>query len=264
MVAALRVGKERFAAIGDPFHRSLQLACRPGHERFLGINNLLATKAPADIGCHHPQLALGNAEDQHPDQHAGDMWKLGRGIERVVAGRRFEFGQGRPRFHRVWHQPVIDEIDLGDVMGLGERGVGCRRITHRPIAAKIARYIFVELRCTGCRGRDDPRRYWQDAVVDRNAFGGASGGIDALGDDHRHWVADVAHLALRQQRVRWLAHWFAVPSNDPPGARHAVELVGGDVLGGEDRRDAGSRQRLGLSDCHDLRMGMGRAQEHRM
>jgi len=64
--------------------------------------------------------------------------------------------------------------------------------------------------------------------------------------------------------VRWLLHWLAVPSNDAPGARHAVELVGGDVLGGEDRRDAGGRQRLGLSDCHDLRMGMGRAHKYGM
>jgi hypothetical protein len=45
-------------------------------------------------------------------------------------------------------------------------------------------------------------------------------------------------------------------------AFRAAWLVGGDVLGGVDRRDAGACQRLGLFDRHDFRMGMGRAQEH--
>jgi len=59
-------------------------------------------------------------------------------------------------------------------------------------------------------------------------------------------------------------HRLSVLSRDAPGARHAVELVGGDVLGGEDRRDARACQRLGLVDRHDFGMGMGRAQEHGM
>src|SRR5215471_9395942 len=50
MVAALRVGLERFAAISDPFHGLLQFARRPGHQRFLGIDDLLAAKTTADIG----------------------------------------------------------------------------------------------------------------------------------------------------------------------------------------------------------------------
>jgi hypothetical protein len=39
--------------------------------------------------------------------------------------------------------------------------------------------------------------------------------------------------------MRRFLHRFAVISRDAPGARHAVELVGDNVLGGEDRRDAG-------------------------
>src|SRR5208282_6125907 len=73
---------------------------------------------------------------------------------------------------------------------------------------------------------------------------------------------DVTHLAPRQQRMWRFLHRLAIPSRDAPGARHAVEFVGGDILGGEDCRDAGARQRLGLFDRHDFRMGMGRTQEH--
>jgi hypothetical protein len=48
----------------------------------------------------------------------------------------------------------------------------------------------------------------------------------------------------------------------PQGARHAVELVRRDVLGGKDRLDAGTRRRLSLVDRRDFGMGVGRAQEH--
>lgn len=43
---------------------------------------------------------------------------------------------------------------------------------------------------------------------------------------------------------------------------HGTPLSLSAVLGGEDRRDTGARQRRGLFDGDDFRMGMGRAQEH--
>ena len=73
MVAALSIGLEGLTAIGDPFHRPPQLARRPGHQCFLGINDLLAAEAAADIGRHHAQFPLRNAKDQHPNQHPRHM-----------------------------------------------------------------------------------------------------------------------------------------------------------------------------------------------
>src|SRR6516164_11546778 len=61
--------------------------------------------------------------------------------------------------------------------------------------------------------------------------------------------------------MRWFLHRPAVLSRDAPGARHAVEIVRRDVLGGKDRLD-GTRQRLSLVDRRDFGMGVGRAQEH--
>ena len=163
------------AAIGDPLYRPLHFARRPGHQRFFGIDYLLAAKAATDVRRHHAQLALGNAEDQHSDQHPRDMRKLGRGIERVVARGGLVLGNGRPRFHGVRHQPVVDEIDLGDVMRHGEGGVGCGRIADRPIAAEIAGHIFIEL---GRIGRDRSyglRHNWQNTILDGDALDGAAG-----------------------------------------------------------------------------------------
>ena len=82
-------------------------------------------------------------------------------------------------------------------MGPGKGGVGRRRVADRPIAAEIARHVFVELRRTGRHRRNGLRHRRQDAVFDSNTLGSGSGGLDAVGDDHRHRIADVAHFALR-------------------------------------------------------------------
>ncbi len=61
--------------------------------------------------------------------------------------------------------------------------------------------------------------------------------------------------------MRRLLHRLAVFARDAPGAWDPIQLVGDDVLGGKDRRDAGLGHRLGLVNRHDRRVGMGRAQE---
>ena len=50
MVTALRVGLEGLAVIGHPFHRPLQPARRPGRQRLLGVDDLLAAKPAAVKG----------------------------------------------------------------------------------------------------------------------------------------------------------------------------------------------------------------------
>ena len=52
-------------------------------------------------------------------------------------------------------------------------------------------------------------------------------------------VADIAHLALRQRRMGAGLHRRAVLRMDHPAADQAADLVGGDVVAGQDRDDAG-------------------------
>ena len=192
------------------------------------------------------------------------MRQLGRSVQSVVAGRRLVLRDRGPRFHRIRHQ-LVDEVDPSDVIGLGKGGFGRRLVADRPIAAQIARHIVIELRRAGLYRLDDPGHRRQDMVFDTDALGGVAGGRDAVGDDHRDRVADMQHLAARQQTVlRRLLHRVAVFPGDSSGAQDAVELVGGDVFAHEDRGDAGALHRLGRVDRDDLRMGMGRAQEHGM
>ena len=72
-----------------------------------------------------------------------------------------------------------------------------------------------------------------------------------LGDDHRHWVTHMAHLALGEQWVRWLDHRLAVLRSDEPAAGKTAHLQ---IGAGEDRSDAG--RPLGGS-------GVDGAQRHR-
>jgi hypothetical protein len=58
------------------------------------------------------------------------------------------------------------------------------------------------------------------AVADASPYGGAAGGLHTVGDDHRYRVADMTHLAARQQRMRRFLHRIAVFARDAPSARH--------------------------------------------
>jgi hypothetical protein len=83
-------------------------------------------------------------------------------------------------------------------MGLGEGSVGCRCIADGPIATEIARHVLIELRRTRRHRHDYTSDRRQDAIFDADALGSVSGGLDAVADDHRHRIANVAHFAPRQ------------------------------------------------------------------
>ena len=102
---------------------------------------------------------------------------------------------------------------------LGECGVGRGFVAQRPGVAAVARCAIVDQRraCFQRRGRIDDCR--QNFVIDRNQLGGVFCLGQRFGDDQRHAVADVAHLALRQHRVRRLVHRLAVGAGDKPTAR---------------------------------------------
>ncbi len=83
-------------------------------------------------------------------------------------------------------------------MSPGKGGISRCWIADRPIAAEIARHTVIELRRIGPHRFDDPRYRRQNAVFDIDAFGGVTGRLNAVGDNHRHRVPDVSYLALRQ------------------------------------------------------------------
>ena len=85
-----------------------------------------------------------------------------------------------------------------------------------------------------------------------------------LGDDHGDAVADIADLALRQQRVGPHLHVGAVLGLHGPAADQVAEPIGGNVRAVEDRQHARHVGDARLVDADQLRVGVRAAHEHRI
>ena len=190
------------------------------------------------------------------------MRVLVRHVKRVAVARALVMRIGRARFDRVRREPVVGDVELGDVRGLGKGGIGLGLIAERPGVALVVGCRVVQgrafMRAVECHHRVE------HVVIDFDEFCCVARFGLARGHHHRHLVAHITHLALRQHRMRRLFHRLAVHIGDEPAARHAVDLVVGDIGAGEDGEHAGRRFRRGGIDGFDDGMRMRRAQKHRI
>ena len=116
VIAAVRIGEERLAAVGDPFHRAADALRRPQRHHFLGIDENLRAETAADIGRDDAQLVLGRHADEGGDDEPRHV-RILRGVpERERAGAGIVLADRGARLHGVRHQPVVDDVELGDVM----------------------------------------------------------------------------------------------------------------------------------------------------
>ena len=84
VVAAVRVGEERLAALGGPLDRAVDVLRRPDHRGLFGVQVDLRAEAAADVGRDHAHLVLGQAEHERRHQQALDVRVLARHVERVA------------------------------------------------------------------------------------------------------------------------------------------------------------------------------------
>ena len=189
---------------------------------------------------------------------------LRRRPQRVVASALVEFRGGRARLHRVRDQAIVDDVELGDVRGLGERGIDVGLHADFPVIDQIARSLGVNLgrALVECVRQVDVGRL--HLVVHLDRLGGVLRLVDAVGDHHRHRVTDIAHGIECHHRMGRRLVRLAVLVLDHPAADQAAHLRVGDILAGEDLDDA--RHCLGLCrvDLLDLRMSMRGTQEIRV
>ena len=97
---------------------------RPQADDLFRIDEDLRAEAAADIGRDHAQLVLGRHADEGGDHEPRDMRVLRRVPEREAVGAGIVFADRGARLDRVRHQAVVDDVELGDVLGRLERGVG--------------------------------------------------------------------------------------------------------------------------------------------
>ena len=83
VIAAMRVGQERLAALGCPLDRPADALARPDERGLLRIQIDLGAEAAADVRCDDADLVLGKTQDECRHQQALHVRVLTRHVQRV-------------------------------------------------------------------------------------------------------------------------------------------------------------------------------------
>ena len=95
VIAAVRVGEERFGALRRPLDRTVDLLGRPGADGLLGVDEDLRAESAADIGRNDAELVLRREADEGGQDEPRDMRVLARRVERQRVGARVVFADRR-------------------------------------------------------------------------------------------------------------------------------------------------------------------------
>ncbi len=214
----------------------------------------LRAEAAADIGGNDAQLVLRDVQHEGAHQQPDHVRVLAGGVEREIARGGIELAHRRARLHRIRDQSIIEQIEPDHFRGGGEGRIDQRLVAEMPVIALVIGHIVMH-----------PRRAGRDGVA-HVGDGGQIGQVQdqklrrvlrllaGLGDHHRDRVADMAHLADRQHRMRRLGHRAAVLVVDLPAAGQAADLLGRQIGAGEHRHHTGGRRSRAGVDPVDARV----------
>ena len=146
VIAAVRVGQERFGAIAGPFHGPSDLLGGPQRHHLFRIDEDLGAEAAADVGRDHAQLVLGRDVVERRQHETRDMRVLRGRIESEVLFRGVVIRDCRARLHRVRHQAVVGDVERDDIGGRFERRVGGGFVADGPVVDHVARRFRMQLR----------------------------------------------------------------------------------------------------------------------
>jgi hypothetical protein len=263
VVAALRIGHERFGSGRRPLHGPAQFLRGERDERFLGVVIDLRSKPAAHIRRDDAKLVFRDPENECSHQKPDDVRILGGCVEGVLVVRTVVVADGAARLHRVRDEAVVHQFERRDMRRITDR------LVHRglvlghelPIVAQIVRRFVVDRRSAVERVTHvDDRRQFLDLDLDELRR------VARLRQSGRHddcdRVADMTNLALRKYRMLRLLHRLAVLVGDLPPARHAADAL--EVLRGEYMRHAGRAARCGGVYRNNPAMSDIRANEMRV
>ncbi len=179
--------------------------------------------------------------------------------ERAHAG--IVFADRGARLDGVGHQAIIDDVELGDVLGRLERGIGCFGVAEAPLIDGVVRRDVVDARralLLRSGGVGDRR---QHRVIDFDLLGGVARPRQRLADHDGDRVADMAGFAIGKNGMRRHFHRRAILGVDHPAADQIADLVAGELRAGEHREHAGHGGGGFGVDRFDRRVRMRRADE---
>ena len=128
-------------------------------------------------------------------------------MEREASARGVMYADRRARLHRVHDHAAVDELEPGDVRGLGEGGGHLLAVAEVIVERDIAGRFVVDERRARARRFLRPHHGRQRIDVDLDRLGGVLCLQQGVGDDEGDGIADEAHLVGRQRRPRRAASW---------------------------------------------------------
>ncbi len=209
LVAALRIGEEALGAVGAPFHGPAEEARRNGGEDVLGIEIAARAEAAADIVGDHAKPLGRHAEHLRKHEPLA-LHALRSAAKRDTLRRRIVLDQGHARLHVMHDEPVVEMRHAHHMRGRREGALRRRRVAVLGVEAEIVRQLVPDPRRIGRQrpaGFGDGRELF---VLHRDALGGVLRQRARLGDDERHRLAGIAHLAARKRIVRRIGQRRAV------------------------------------------------------
>ena len=264
MVAPMGVGHEAFGAIGHPFDRNASTFGRPQANDLFGVDENLRPEPAANVGRYDPQLVFrGDIVERAHDQ-PGDVWILARGPACIVIFGLVIVTQRRPRFHCVWHQPVVGDVHARHMGRCSDCLVDRGSVSDLPIVDQVALCLGMDLwRALFQRsGRIGDGLLFLIAYFHR--FRRIAGLRPGVGHDNGHCFADKTCGGRRHRFPGAHVHRSAILGCDCPAADEVADTVGLDLLSGQHADDARHRfGRLGV-DFPDRSVCMRAADERRM
>ena len=120
-VAAMRAGEEFFAALGRPFHRTLQGAGAVGRHHVFGVGAGLHAKTTADVADQHAHLLMRQTE-RIADRIARARGHLGAQVNRQAPAGRVKAGQHGTRLQRERGHALVRHVQRHHVRCPGKGG----------------------------------------------------------------------------------------------------------------------------------------------
>ena len=265
IVAGVFVAGEGFRAVGRPFDRPPDLGRCPQRQRVFDIGAALHAEAAADIVGMDAELVLRLMEKVLRQILAQSVGPLHPGIDRVAVGHRVVAGVAAARFHRHRGDAVDDDPLFDDMIGFGEAGLGRGCVTGLKQEGLVFRAVFPQRAGFVIGGGGGIGDHGQGRVIDRDHLRRVARLIQGFRHDDRHRVADDPHPVGPHAGMRRAIHRRAVT---PGQVRHrtgdTAQSVGFVIGPGQHQQHAGHGARFIAINRQDTRLGVGRAQEHRM
>ena len=258
-LARLFVGQEALGPVGDPAHRAVEPARRPGDQHDLDLHAGLHAEGAADIAGEDADI--GRLDPEIAVRHA-----VAQVVGRLVGGVhlhppvRPDLRPGAPRFHGVGGDAGDGEVQLRHMRRGGQVGLSFRLVAALPQEADIVGHVVPDrgragLHCGMRVGHDR-----QGRVVHNHRFRGLHGGAAGFRDDHRHGLTHEADPVAGQQLAVGLRRGATIGTRKADAAGDRLHV--GQVGVGEHGDHTGHRARRGGVDRVDRRMRVRRAHQH--